>query len=148
MVAAVKEFLDLTGFLSAPIPKTDKCTPITVLTAYLASTMMLDVSKGETDFVSMIHRVVAKFPDNTYRTFESTFAEGGTPYGFSTVANTVGVTVASAAICVAEKKVSQPGLRNPCEKEVFEPVMKQLNEARIRFHERVVTSGAPVTSKI
>ena len=134
----VRAFLRETAFLTSPIPKSAPLTPIDALTTFLGQRLMLDAAAGETDFVSMIHRVVAVFPSGEYRTYESTYAAGGTPYGFSTVANTVGLTAACAAQSVANGRIAKPGLRNPCEPIVYGPVMALLAEARILFRERVV----------
>ena len=52
------------------------------------------------------------------------------------MAKTVGLPVAMAAIGILNKKITSPGVLRPISKEVYEPILKELEEFGITFHEK------------
>ena len=51
------------------------------------------------------------------------------------MAKTVGLPVAMGALLILNKKVKEPGVQIPIRREVYEPVLKELANYGISFHE-------------
>ena len=57
---------------------------------------------------------------------------------FTAMAATVGLPVAMAALKVLNKEITTPGVQRPLSKEVYEPILKELEEYGIHFKEEEV----------
>ena len=54
------------------------------------------------------------------------------------MAKTVGLPVAIAAIKILKKEIKTPGVQIPISKEVYEPILKELEKCGIEFIEKEV----------
>ena len=54
---------------------------------------------------------------------------------YTAMAKTVGLPVAMAAIQILNGKIKTPGVQLPIRKEVYEPILKELEELGVIFHE-------------
>lgn len=52
------------------------------------------------------------------------------------MAKTVGLPVAIAALAILNKKITSPGVQIPITREVYEPILKELEEHGITFNEK------------
>ena len=52
------------------------------------------------------------------------------------MAKTVGLPVAMAAIGILNKEITTPGVLRPIKKEVYDPILKKLEEHGITFKEK------------
>lgn len=57
---------------------------------------------------------------------------------FTAMAATVGLPVAMAALMILNKKITTPGVQRPISKEVYSPILKELEEYGIHFKEEEV----------
>jgi saccharopine dehydrogenase-like NADP-dependent oxidoreductase len=57
---------------------------------------------------------------------------------FTAMAATVGLPVAMAALIILNKKITTPGVQRPISKEVYTPILKELEEYGIHFKEEEV----------
>jgi saccharopine dehydrogenase-like NADP-dependent oxidoreductase len=57
---------------------------------------------------------------------------------FTAMAATVGLPVAMAALMILNKKITTPGVQRPISKEVYTPILKELEEYGIHFKEEEV----------
>jgi saccharopine dehydrogenase (NAD+, L-glutamate forming) len=57
---------------------------------------------------------------------------------FTAMAATVGLPVAMAALKILNKEITTPGVQIPITKEVYEPILKELEEYGITFKEKEV----------
>lgn len=57
---------------------------------------------------------------------------------FTAMATTVGLPVAMAALKILNKEITTPGVQRPITKEVYDPILKELEEYGIHFKEKEV----------
>jgi saccharopine dehydrogenase-like NADP-dependent oxidoreductase len=57
---------------------------------------------------------------------------------YTAMAKTVGLPVAIAALKILKKEIKTPGVQLPITKEVYEPILKELEEYGIVFKEKNV----------
>jgi len=128
--------LEQLGLLSANKP-TLHHTPIDTLAAHLAKT--LTFSADERDLVVLNHDIEASYPHPNPRRelHRVSLVAYGEPNGYSAMARTVGYTCAIVAHMVLEGKVQEKGLLRPVAKEVYEPMLKRLEEFGIKAVEEV-----------
>jgi hypothetical protein len=57
---------------------------------------------------------------------------------YTAMAKTVGLPVAIASLKILNGEIKTPGVQIPIRKEVYEPILKELEENGIVFHEKTV----------
>lgn len=57
---------------------------------------------------------------------------------YTAMAKTVGLPVAMAALLILNGKITTPGVQLPIRKEVYEPILKELEEYGVVFHEQAI----------
>ena len=62
----------------------------------------------------------------------------GDDQDYTAMAKTVGLPVAIAALRILNKEITTPGVQLPLNKEVYEPILKELQEFGIHFTETEV----------
>ena len=55
---------------------------------------------------------------------------------YTAIAKTVRLTVAMAALAIINKKITEPGIKLPISKEVYDPILRELQEHGIEFKEK------------
>ncbi len=91
----------------------------------------LSFEKGERDIVVMLHEFEILHADGKPGRITSTLVEYGEPDGHSAMAWTTGLPVAAAAKLIAKGEFSKPGIHIPVYKDIYEPVLKELEELGI-----------------
>ncbi|PQJ75079.1 saccharopine dehydrogenase family protein [Polaribacter gangjinensis] len=69
---------------------------------------------------------------------ESSLVVLGENQSFTAMAKTVGLPVAIAAIKILKKEITTPGVQIPISREVYEPILKELEKCDIKFIEKEV----------
>ena len=91
------------------------------------------------DMIVMQHQFEYRLPDNPASSVEritSSLVVKGEDQVYTAMAKTVGLPVAIAAGLILDGKIKTPGVLIPTIKEIYEPVMKELEHQGIRFEER------------
>lgn len=95
----------------------------------------LDYEDGEPDRVVMFHELIAEFSDRRERT-TSVLVLDGEPGGDTAMARTVGLPAAIGARMILEGKMNIVGVHNPVHREIYEPVLEELEQLGITFEEK------------
>ncbi len=98
----------------------------------------LKYKKGERDMIVMEHKFRIKYPDRT-ETLYSTLVDYGIPGGDSSMARTVALPAAIGVDLMLKGKIALTGVLTPTKKEIYEPVLAELEEAGVRFVEKIKT---------
>jgi len=109
-------------------------SPLDILVA--AFLEKLQYEPGERDMVALHHIFEVEFPDRKEK-ITSTLVDFGIPYGDTSMARTVGLPCAVAVRLILQGKINMTGVHVPVVPEIYEPVLKELEELGIRFTERV-----------
>jgi saccharopine dehydrogenase (NADP+, L-glutamate forming)/spermidine synthase len=96
----------------------------------------LRYSKGETDMIVMRHEFVVDYPDRK-EYISSTLLDYGIPNGDSSMSRTVSLPVAIAVRLVLEGAITLTGLQIPIVPELYNPILKELEQLGIKFVEKV-----------
>lgn len=110
-------------------------TPAQILQKILEEKWAL--SPDDKDMVVMYHKFGYSL-DGEEKQIDSTMAFVGKNQTYTAMADTVGLPVAMSALKVLNQEIKIPGVRRPIEKEVYQPVLKELEEYGITFKEKEV----------
>ena len=69
---------------------------------------------------------------------DATMVTLGEDQTYTAMAKTVGLPVAIAAMAILNKKITTPGVLRPITKEVYEPILEELEDFGIVFNEKKV----------
>ncbi len=98
-------------------------------------------AEGERDMLLMKHDFVASYPKTgETESITSTMLAYGEPGGDSAMARTVGLPAAIGARLVLEGKIAARGVRRPVIREIYEPVLAELETLGIELKETYQTS--------
>lgn len=89
------------------------------------------------DMIVMYHKFGYEIDGKQFQ-IDSHMALIGEDQTHTAMAKTVGLPVAIAALKILNGKISTPGVQLPIAKEVYEPILKELEENGIIFHEEEV----------
>ncbi len=98
----------------------------------------LSYGKGERDLVVMVHEFDVLQPGGKAGRITSTLVEYGEPDGDSAMARTTGLPVAIAAKIIVRGKYGKPGVQIPVDRELYRPVLKELEELGIYLKDTYV----------
>ncbi|MDO6760624.1 saccharopine dehydrogenase NADP-binding domain-containing protein [Tamlana sp. 2_MG-2023] len=125
------EALDL--FNNNKYTKLEKATPAQILQNILMDSWSL--SEQDKDMVVMYHKFGYKLSGKKHET-TSTMVTIGTDSTYTAMAKTVGLPVAIATISILNKKITQPGVHIPITKEIYLPILTELETYGIIFNEK------------
>jgi saccharopine dehydrogenase (NADP+, L-glutamate forming) len=131
--------LDFIGFNdSTSILKKTTGSPAAILQSILEEKWAL--GSEDTDFVVMVHyfefiQNSKKYQIESYMTLE------GEDASYTAMSKTVGMPIFYAAEMILNQKIEETGILLPLKKEIYEPILKKLNEIGIIFHERIIELG-------
>jgi len=91
---------------------------------------------GEKDMLVLRHRFQVKNKDKSKDLITSTLIDYGIPGGDSSMARTVSLPMAIATRLVAEDKITIKGVQTPVHREIYEPVMRELETLNIKMVEK------------
>ncbi len=117
---------------NAEIPEKAR-TPLTALTALMEKKM--SYQDGERDMLILQHEFKAVYPDGRQQKIKSLMIDYGIPGGDSAMARTVSLPPAIAAILILEGKIRKRGVRIPLDREIYEPILAELETMNIAFQE-------------
>ena len=131
--SVVLKKLDWLGFFDeTPVPIT-KGAGIDVLTALMLEKMQYE--DGECDMIALHHEFIAEFAGKEQR-ITSTLIDYGIPNGDTSMARTVSLPAAIGVRLLLEGNVERRGVIMPKYKEIYEPVLEELDKLGIKVVEK------------
>lgn len=129
------KFEELDIFSSKKMVGLKKATPAEILQKILMDQWTLDPS--DKDMIVMYHKFGYEL-DGKKQQIDSTMVSVGEDQTYTAMAKTVGLPVAIATLAILNGKITTPGVQIPIEKEVYEPILKELEDHGISFSEKHV----------
>ncbi len=133
LVKNLFDYLDL--FSNEKIPQTAKYS-VDIL-QYLVE-RKLALMPNDRDMIVMVHEIEST-SGNQQTTFRSTLIVKGEDSLRTAMAKTVGLPLGIAAKLILNGKIKLKGLHIPTSKEIYLPVLKELEEYGIIFHDEKIT---------
>jgi len=127
------EELDI--FSSTKMVGLNKATPAQILQKILMDSWTL--SQDDKDMIVMYHKFGYKRNGIKYQ-IDSTMVAIGQDQTYTAMAKTVGLPVAIATLAILNGKIKTSGVQIPISKEVYTPILKELEEYGILFSEKEV----------
>ena len=110
-------------------------TPAQILQKVLSDSWTL--AEDDKDMIVMHHKFGYEIHGEK-RQIESSLVVKGENQIYTAMAKTVGLPVAMAALKILNREITTPGVQIPITKEIYEPILKELEEFGIRFTEKKV----------
>ena len=129
------KLLELDIFNSKKMVTLKKASPAQILQKILMDSWTLD--PNDKDMIVMYHKFGYELDGNTYQ-IDSTMVTLGEDQTYTAMAKTVGLPVAIAALAILNEKITTPGVQIPLTKEVYEPILTELESFGIKFKEKEV----------
>ncbi len=107
-------------------------TPAQILQKILEEKWKLE--PDDKDMIVMWHRFLYKI-NNEFKEIHSSMVVKGDDQTYTAMAKTVGIPVAIATKMILNGKITTPGVHLPITKEIYEPVLNELEEYGIQFNE-------------
>ncbi len=108
-------------------------TPAQILQKILMDKWTLD--QGDKDMIVMYHKFGYEL-NGERKQIDATMVSIGTDQAYTAMARTVGLPVAMATLRILNKQITSTGVQIPIRKEVYEPILKELEEYGIVFNEK------------
>lgn len=125
--------VEWTGIFSdTPIPNGGETTPARVLQQLLEARWQL--RKDDIDMIVMCHEFIHEYNGEKRRTSSSLIVKGDDAI-HTAMAKTVGLPAAIAARLILEDRIKLSGTVIPVHREIYEPVLKELDSLGITFTE-------------
>jgi len=133
--SAILDRFEWLGLLSDdPLPA-ETSSPLDILANRLLEKMPYE--EGERDMIILHHEFIAEYPELPAREeITSTLVDFGIPNGDSAMSRTVSLPAAVAAKMVLHGEIKATGVHIPVLPEIYQPVLKELEELGITFKER------------
>ncbi|MFD2822837.1 saccharopine dehydrogenase family protein [Lacinutrix iliipiscaria] len=129
------KFLELDIFSKTKMVELKKATPAQILTKILMDSWTLD--EADKDMIVMYHKFGYEL-DGKKHQIDATMVTLGDDQVYTAMAKTVGLPVAIATLAILNEKITTPGVQMPIHKEVYEPILKELEDFGIVFSEKEV----------
>jgi saccharopine dehydrogenase-like NADP-dependent oxidoreductase len=94
--------------------------------------------KGERDMLILRHKFIVENKDKSRDMITSTMVDFGIPNGDTSMARTVSLPLAIGVKLMAEGKINLTGVHIPKIKEVYDPVLEELEKLNIKMEEKRV----------
>ncbi len=127
------EELDI--FSATKMVELKKATPAQILQKILMDSWTL--SKDDKDMIVMYHKFGYELKGKHYQ-IDATMVTIGEDQTYTAMAKTVGLPVAMATLGILNEKIVTPGVQIPLSREVYEPILKELEDYGIHFKETEV----------
>jgi len=112
-----------------------KATPAQILQKILMDSWTLDPE--DKDMIVMYHKF-GYVLDGEKHQIDATMVTIGEDQTYTAMAKTVGLPVAIATLAILNEKITTPGVQIPINKEVYTPILKELEDYGIIFNEKEV----------
>ena len=129
------KLLELDIFNENKIIGLKDATPAQILQKILMEKWML--KKDDKDMIVMYHKFGYEL-DGEKKQIESNMVVIGDDQIYTAMAKTVGLPVAIATLKILNGEIKTPGVQLPITKEVYEPILKELQSYGINFKEKKV----------
>ena len=129
------KFLELDLFNPNKMVGLDKATPAQILQKILMDSWTL--AQEVKDMLVMYHKFGYEL-DGKKHQIDSTMVCLGEDQTYTAMAKTVGLPVAIATLAILNKKITTPGVQLPINKEVYTPILEELENYGIIFKETKV----------
>ncbi|CAM1360663.1 Saccharopine dehydrogenase [Tenacibaculum litoreum] len=110
-------------------------TPAEILQKILMDSWTLEAK--DKDMIVMHHIFGYQYKEDKYQ-IESSMVIKGDDQTYTAMAKTVGLPVAMATVRILNGDITTPGVQLPINKEVYEPILKELEDYGINFVEKEV----------
>ncbi len=91
---------------------------------------------GEVDMLLLKHTFIVENKDGSMDKITSTLIDFGIPYGDTSMARTVSLPMAIAVKMIANGEIKETGIRIPNTKDIYEPVLSELEKLNIKMIEK------------
>lgn len=129
------KFLELDLFNDNKKVGLKNASPAKILQKILMDSWML--MENDKDMIVM-HHIFGYLMDGKKKQIESSMVIKGDDQVFTAMSKTVGLPVAMATLKILNKEITSPGVQLPIRKEVYQPILKELEEYGITFVEKEV----------
>ncbi|EGV42087.1 saccharopine dehydrogenase [Bizionia argentinensis JUB59] len=129
------KLLELDLFNGQKAVELKKATPAQILLKILMDSWTL--SPEDKDMIVMYHKFGYEL-DGKKHQIDSTMVTLGEDQTYTAMSKTVGLPVAIATLAILNKKIVTPGVQMPITREVYEPILKELETYGIAFSEKEV----------
>lgn len=126
------KFLELDLFNPDKILNLREATPAQCLQHILENKWTLE--ETDKDMIVMYHKF-GFLLNGEQKQIDSTMVIIGENQTYTAMAKTIGLPVAIAALKILNKEITQPGVQLPIAREVYEPILKELEDYGIVFQE-------------
>ena len=113
-----------------------KATPAQILQKILMDSWTL--SENDKDMIVMYHKFGYEL-DGKKHQIDATMVTLGEDQTYTAMAKTVGLPVAIATLAILNNKITTPGVQIPISKEIYDPILAELKNHGIVFHEKKVS---------
>jgi len=129
------KFEELDIFSPTKMVELKKATPAQILQKILMDSWSLDPT--DKDMIVMYHKFGYELNGKKHQ-IDATMVTLGEDQTYTAMAKTVGLPVAIASMAILNKKITTPGVLRPITKEVYEPILEELEDFGIVFNEKKV----------
>ena len=129
------KFLELDIFSATKMVELKNATPAQILQKILMDSWTLD--PDDKDMIVMYHKFGYEL-DGKKHQIDATMVTLGEDQTYTAMAKTVGLPVAIATLAILNGKISTPGVQIPITKEVYQPILEELEDYGIKFQETEV----------
>ncbi len=130
-----EKLLEIDIFNANKIVGLKEATPAQILQKILMDSWTLQ--KEDKDMIVMYHKFGFEI-DGEKKQLESNMVVLGEDQTYTAMAKTVGLPVAIATLNILNGLIKSPGVQLPISKEVYEPILKELENYNLRFIEKEV----------
>jgi len=130
-----EKLLELDIFNGDKIVGIKDATPAQILQKILMDSWTLQ--EDDKDMIVMYHKFGFEI-NGEKRQIESNMVVLGEDQSFTAMAKTVGLPVAIATLSILNGQIKSPGVQLPISKEVYDPILKELENYKLLFHEKEV----------
>lgn len=128
-----EKLVELDLFNGKKIVGLRNATPAQILEKILSDKWTL--SPEDKDMIVMYHKIGYEL-NGKKEQIDATMVCLGEDQTYTAMAKTVGLPVAMAALQILNGNITTPGVQLPIKKEVYEPILKELEEFGVIFHEK------------
>ncbi|MEC3906616.1 saccharopine dehydrogenase C-terminal domain-containing protein [Tamlana sp. 2201CG12-4] len=129
------KLIDLDIFSAKKRVNLKKATPAQILQKILMDSWQL--APNDKDMIVMYHKFGYELHGKKYQ-IDANMVVIGENQTYTAMAKTVGLPVAIAALSILNKKITTPGVQIPISKEIYKPILAELNTYGITFREQEV----------
>jgi saccharopine dehydrogenase-like NADP-dependent oxidoreductase len=130
-----EKLLEIDIFNADKIVGLKEATPAQILQKILMDCWTLQ--KEDKDMIVMYHKFGFEM-DGEKKQIESNMVVLGEDQTYTAMAKTVGLPVAIATLSILNGQIKSPGVQLPISREVYEPILKELENYDLRFVEKEV----------